>query len=151
MPTMPLAPKTGEARLEDVHLRDVMTPNPASLPLGTTVCEAGVFLADVGVAAVLVTDEGGRAIGVLSRSDVLKAVGAGADGVPVGEVMSPAVIAVRPDADALQAFTIMARCAIGRVFVADEDGTPVGVVSATDLLRALAARWTEQDAGTESF
>jgi CBS domain-containing protein len=61
--------------------------------------------------------------------------------------MSHAVIAVGPDADALQAFTIMARCAIGRVFVADEDGTPVGVVSATDLLRALAARWTEHDAG----
>jgi DNA polymerase-3 subunit epsilon/CBS domain-containing protein len=151
MPTMPLAPKTGEARLEDVLVRDVMTPHPASLPLGTTVREAGMFLADMGVAAVLVTDEGGRAIGVLSRSDVLKAVGAGADGAPVEEVMSPAVIAVQPDADALQAFTIMARCAIGRVFVADEDGTPVGVVSATDLLRALAARWTEHDAGAASF
>jgi predicted transcriptional regulator len=151
MPTMPLAPKTGEARLEDVLVRDVMTPHPAAIPHGTTVREAGVFLADVGVAAVLVTDEGGRAIGVLSRSDVLKAVGTGADGAPVGEVMSPAVIAVGPDADALQAFTIMARCAIGRVFVADEDGMPVGVVSATDLLRALAARWTEHDAGTASF
>lgn len=151
MPPMPLAPKTGEARLEDVLVRDVMTPNPASIPLGTTVREAGVFLADVGVAAVLVTDEGGRSVGVLSRSDVLKAVGAGADGAQVGEVMSPAVIAVQPDADALQAFTIMARCAIGRVFVADEDGTPVGVVSATDLLRALAAHWTEHDAGAASF
>ena len=87
----------------------------------------------------------------MSRSDVLRAVGAGADGAPVGEVMSPAVIAVQPDADALQAFTVMARCAIGRVFVADEDGTPVGVVSATDLLRALAARWTEHDTEAASF
>jgi CBS domain-containing protein len=136
MPTMPHAPRTGEARLEDVLVRDVMTPNPASLPLGTTVREAGVFLADVGVAAVLVTDEGGRAVGELSRTDVLRAVGAASDGAPVGEVMSPAVIAVQPDADALQAFTIMARCAIGRVFVRDEDETPVGVVSAADLLRA---------------
>jgi DNA polymerase-3 subunit epsilon/CBS domain-containing protein len=148
---MSLAPKTGEARLEDVLVRDVMTLPPASLPHGTTVREAGVFLADMGVAAVLVTDEGGRAVGVLSRSDVLKAVGAGAGGAPVGEVMSPAVIAVQSNADTLQAFTVMARCAIGRVFVADEDGTPVGVVSAADLLRALAARWTEQDAGAASF
>jgi predicted transcriptional regulator len=92
-------------------------------------------------------DAAGRAVGVLSRSDVLLAVDAGVDGAPVREVMSPAVIAVQPDAVALQAAVVMIRCMVRRVFVVDEDGTPVGVVSTTDLLRALKTLWGEPTAG----
>jgi CBS domain-containing protein len=65
--------------------------------------------------------------------------------------MSPAVIAVHPDAAALQAAVVMIRCMVRRVFVVDEDGTPVGVVSTTDLLRALKTIWGESTAGRQAF
>jgi CBS domain-containing protein len=57
--------------------------------------------------------------------------------------MSPGVIAVQANSDALQASEIMTRCMVRRVFVVDDDGVPVGVVSATDLFRGLMALWGE--------
>ena len=139
-------PMTSRAGLSDTCVRDLMTPDPASVRHGITVREAAAFLEDRGIGAVLVADDDGRAVGVLSRSDVLRAVLAGADEAPVRDVMSPAVIAVQPDADALQASVLMVRCEVKRVFVVDEDGVPVGVVSTTDLLRALTARWSSHTA-----
>jgi predicted transcriptional regulator len=151
MPPVPLNPSTRRARLEDVPVRDVMTPDPVSVRHGVTVREAAAFLADREIGSALVFADDGRAIGVITRSDVLNAVNAGVEERPVSQVMSPAVIAVHPDADALQAFTIMARCVIGRVFVLDDDGIPVGVVSAADLLRTLTTRWRECEAASTAF
>jgi predicted transcriptional regulator len=94
----------------------------------------------------VVVDHDGRAVGVVSRSDVLGAVNAEADGAVRG-VMSPTVIAVQPDPHALQASDVMVRCAVSRVFVTGEDGAPLGVVSATDLFRALKAFWVEPGSG----
>lgn len=143
MPTMPLTPPARRLRLEDLRVRDLMTANPLSVRHGLTVREAAAFLAEQGIGAAPVVNDAGRAVGVLSRSDVLLAVNAGVDGAPVREVMSPAVIAVHPDAHALQAHEIMLRCAVRRVFVTDDEGVPVGVVSVTDLFRGLMSLWSE--------
>ena len=143
MPTMPLAPNTRRSRLEDLRVRDLMTENPVSVRHGITVREAAAFLAEQGIGAAPVVNDAGRAVGVLSRSDVLLAVNAGVDGAPVREVMSPAVIAVHPDAHALQAYEVMLRCAVRRVFVTDDEGVPVGVVSITDLFQGLLSLWGE--------
>ncbi len=141
MPATPLAPNTRRTRLEDLRVRDLMTGNPVSIRHGITVREAAAFLAEQGIGAAPVVNDAGRAVGVLSRSDVLLAVNAGVEGAPVREVMSPAVIAVRPDAHALQAYEVLLRCAVRRVFVTDEEGVPVGVVSVTDLFRGLMGLW----------
>ena len=151
MPPIALAPTTTRAGLERVRVRDLMTPNPVSVRHGISVREAAAFLADRGIGAALVADDAGRAVGVLSRSDVLLAVEAGVDRAPVREVMSPAVIAIQPDAAALQAAVVMIRCMVRRVFVVDEDGTPVGVVSTTDLLRALKTVWGDSTTGRQAF
>jgi len=54
-----------------------MTPDPASVGHGITVREAAAFLEDRGIGAALVVNDDGRAVGALSRSDVLRAVLAG--------------------------------------------------------------------------
>lgn len=141
MPPKPLAPKACRTSLEDVRVSEVMTPNPVSVRHGITVREAAAFLAERGIGAAPVVNDAGRAVGVLSRSDVLLAVNAGLEGAPVREVMSPGVIAVQPDAHALQASEVMLRCTVRRVFVVDDDGVPVGVVSVTDLFRGLTTVW----------
>ena len=148
MPTTPLAPNARRSRLEDLRVRDLMTENPVSVRHGITVREAAAFLAEQGIGAAPVVNDAGRAIGVLSRSDVLLAVNAGVEGAPVREVMSPAVVAVHPDTHALQAYEVMLRCAVRRVFVADDEGVPVGVVSVTDLFRGLMSLWGEAPAAT---
>jgi len=117
-----------------------MTGDPACVHHGVTIREAAACLRLRKISAVLVVNDDGVAVGVLSRSDVIKAVLAEADATPVRDFMSPEVIAVQPDADARQAAELMVRCEVKRVFVVDEDGVPVGVVSTTDLLRALKVR-----------
>jgi CBS domain-containing protein len=50
---------------------DLMTPNPLSISADATVKEAVAFLADNGISAAPVVDASGRAVGVLSQSDVI--------------------------------------------------------------------------------
>ena len=140
---MPLAPMTRPTPLEGVRVCDLMTPNPISVRHGIAVRDAAAFLAEHGIGAAPVVNDAGRAVGVLSRSDVLLAATAGVEGAPVREVMSPGVIAVQPNADARQAFEVMTRCMVRRVFVTDDEGVPVGVVSADDLFRAVLGVWGE--------
>lgn len=60
MPPLPIAPRTGGTRLENLIVRDLMTPNPTSLPHGRTVREAGLFLTDREIGAACVTADDGR-------------------------------------------------------------------------------------------
>lgn len=137
----PLAPRPHRSRLDEVRASDLMTPNPLSVRHGITVRDAALFLDERCIGAAPVVNDGGRAIGVLTRSDVLLAVSAGVDTAPVREVMTPSVIAVPEDATVLDVTNAMVRHMVRRVFVTDAEGVPVGVVSATDLFRGLRTLW----------
>ncbi len=50
---------------------DLMTPSPVSLHYKATVAEATALLTDRGFGAAPVIDEAGRAVGVISRTDLL--------------------------------------------------------------------------------
>lgn len=141
MPPTPLAPTTRSTWLESLRAGDMMTPNPISVRHGVSVRDAALFLDKRGVGAAPVVNDAGRAVGVLSRSDVLLAVNAGVDTAPVREVMTPSVIAVSPDATALEVTEVMVQHMVRRVFVVDGAGVPVGVVSTTDLFRGLRTLW----------
>jgi tRNA nucleotidyltransferase (CCA-adding enzyme) len=140
-PMLPLAPTTRRTRLEDLRVWELMTPSPVSVRHGITVRDAAAFLVERGIGAAPVVNDAGRAVGVLSRSDVMQAVNAGVDAAPVREVMTPTVIAVRPDDTALDVSDAMVRQMVRRVFVVDGEGVPVGVVSTTDLFRGLTTLW----------
>ncbi len=143
MPLLPLLPLERSTRLEAIRASDLMTANPVSVRHGITVREAAAVLAERGISAAPVVNDAGRAVGVLSRSDILLAVAAGVDSAPVREVMTPSVIAVPPDATARDVSETMAQHMVRRVFVADTDRIPVGVVSTTDLFRGLLSVWGE--------
>ena len=61
------APTTSRAGLLDACVRDLMTPDPASVRHGITVREAAAFLEDRGIGAVLVVNDDGRAVGGAGR------------------------------------------------------------------------------------
>jgi predicted transcriptional regulator len=50
---------------------ELMTPNPLSIRQNATVKEAAAFLSDRGISAAPVIDDAGRAVGVLSRTDIV--------------------------------------------------------------------------------
>jgi CBS domain-containing protein len=50
---------------------DLMTPNPISIGQNATIEEAAAFLTDQRISAAPVIDDAGRAVGVLSRPDIV--------------------------------------------------------------------------------
>lgn len=146
---------------------DLMMPNPMSISADATVREAIAALTDHGYSAAPVIDDAGRPLGVLSRADVLvhdrekgaksgaayyeradlmigegERLGAGfhveaVDQTLVRDIMTPAVFSVGPDTAALKVVEQMLGLKVHRLFVVEEDGTLVGVITALDVLRHL--------------
>jgi CBS domain-containing protein len=128
-----------------------MTPNPVSIREGATVREAVELLTRRGISGAPVIDAAGRPVGVVSRADILVHDREAVDGVGrdagegetgadcVRDVMTPVVFCVPPDAPASRVVRDMLGLRVHRLFVVDDLGTLIGVISALDLLRRLAA------------
>jgi len=151
----PRRPGTGKT------VAEVMTPNPTSIRADAALEEAVAFLVDSGYSAAPVIDEAGRPVGVISRTDVVvydrerlalpkaapyyfesageiaTAVREEQAAVCVADLMTPAVFAVAPDVPVDGAAARMVALNVHRLFVVDESGVLIGVVSALDLLRHL--------------
>jgi CBS domain-containing protein len=120
---------------------DLMTPSPVSISRASSVREAAAFLTARGISAAPVIDDAGRPVGVVSRSDILVRHQAPAPNrTPVHSVMTPAVFCVRPDTPAAEVIDTMVGLGVRRVFVVDDAGVLIGVVSAFDVLRKLGRR-----------
>ncbi len=134
---------------------DLMTDSPVSLRRETTIPEALGAMLDRGVTAAPVIDAGGRAIGVVSVTDILihERAQAGAtvgtespvrfEAEPVGpatveDIMTPDIFTVRADHPADRVVADLLRLNVHRLFVEDGQGVIVGVVTATDILHRMA-------------
>ena len=58
----------------------------------------------------------------------------------VGSVMTTSVVSLRPDAEVREAARIMVMAGVHRILVVDDAGDLVGLVSASDIVRAVAER-----------
>ena len=96
-----------------------------------------------GISGMPVVDSWGRAIGLVSKTDLVEHEVTAEDGrLTVGEVMTPLVFALPPDAPIAQAAALMAYEGIHRVVIVDRSGHLVGIVSSLDV-----ARWLGHAAG----
>jgi CBS domain-containing protein len=124
---------------------DLMTQNPMSLREGSTFAEAIGCMTDRGIGGAPVIDEAGRPVGVLTDSDLVVHKREGRAGMkPVDEdrtlvrdVMTPAVFTVRTTARAGAVIEHMRSLNVHRIFVVDEAGILVGVITSLDILRRL--------------
>lgn len=83
--------------------------------------------------------EDGHVIGILTLSDIIRAIGSGDEEQNVSEVMSSKnIITVKQDLMIADAIEIMNKNSIGRVIVVDDDASPIGIVTRTDLLDKIA-------------
>jgi CBS domain-containing protein len=135
--------------LQEWTAAELMTPSPVSIWECATVREAVELLTRRDISGAPVIDEAGRPVGVVSRGDILvhdrEAVGyvaladdeenTGAD--RVRDIMTPAVFCVSLDAPASRVVREMTELKVHRLFVVDDCGTLVGVISVLDVLRRL--------------
>lgn len=158
--TLPAATKA-PLKLEARYAADIMNPDPKSIRAEATLAEILNFFTSRNLAAAPVVNHAGRPIGVVSRSDVLIHQAQG-DSPPRTEyfeipdlerskdpdatacarvtardLMTPAVFAVGPKTPINKVVADMVGLHVHRLFVVDDDGLLVGVISAMDIVKNL--------------
>jgi CBS domain-containing protein len=129
--------------LNELTASDLMTESPYSIRSTATTQEAIRFFTEKGISGAAVIGETGRAIGVLSCTDLLinqrerPAVNREKPTL-VSDIMTPAVFNVRPDTPARQVAEQMIALNVHRLFVLDRSDVVVGVITALDLVRCLS-------------
>lgn len=143
--------------------RDVMTPGVVTITPDTKVPDIASLLLERRISAVAVVEDGGKVLGVVSESDLMRRPELGTDkprsrwlqmlvstedrehdfvkthGMRARDVMTSPAVAVAPDASLPDIVALMGKRNIKRVLVLDRDRL-AGIVTRTDLLRALHAR-----------
>lgn len=97
------------------------------------------------VSALVVVDDGGMAVGVISRTDLVNATFVEPyveawQGLAARHLMSSLVISVRPDWPVGEAARLIHEKRVHRVVVTEIEGTrerPVGILSVTDLVKHM--------------
>ncbi|MEN2999034.1 MAG: CBS domain-containing protein [Acidilobaceae archaeon] len=124
---------------EELQVRDVMsTPVLYTYPF-YTVREAATIMVEKGVGSLVVVDDMGRLIGILTRTDILRHVvskGLSPERVTVGEVMTRNPIYVLADTPLSEAARLMGAKGIGHLPVLDSKTyKPIGMLSKRDILK----------------
>ena len=114
--------------------RDIMTREIVTINGDMLVEDAARLLAFHNISGMPVEDPDGKICGIVSEADVI-----GHSGVTVSDVMTPDVISVGETATVEQIATLMAQHRIKRVPVMN-NGSILGMVSRSDIVRAIAAR-----------
>jgi CBS domain-containing protein len=123
----------------DAPVAEVMARDPITVDEKLTLRSLAAVLAEADVGAVLVAKPDGT-VGVVSERDVVRALADDADPDLIwsADVMTEDVVQTRPEDPILVASARMLDHRIRHLVVTDDEGRVVGVVTARDLLRALA-------------
>jgi len=133
------------------EVKDIMTIRVIWVKKDATFREMAVALREHRVSAFPVVDEDGMVVGLVSEADLLTKEAldgesgvfssllhhrdqAKARGVTAGDLMTAAVVAVRPDDTVEHAAKLMYDRRVKRLPVTDADGHLVGIISRADVL-----------------
>lgn len=115
-------------------VREVMTPDPLTLPADASVAEAARLMRDHDIGDVLVLTDG-RVSGIVTDRDVaVRAVAEAADpeSTTLADICSGGLVTVAPTDELHEAADLMREYSVRRVPVL-EDERPVGILSIGDL------------------
>jgi Zn-dependent protease/predicted transcriptional regulator len=124
-----------EHMLRGISVRDLMNRAVVSIPPSATVAELMSTMVRERHLGFPVVDDG-QLLGMVDLSSV--------EGVdpqtPVQQIMRTNLRTIRPDEQALDAFTRMSQSGFARMIVVDESGRMIGIITKTDLMRAIQIR-----------
>jgi CBS domain-containing protein len=135
-----------------ITVNDLMTPDPILVRSDAPLAKAANLLDQHRIHGLPVVDESGALVGVVSQTDMLRArttehLWTAWRGLQVRHLMSTPALTISAEASLTDAATRMEMYEIHRLVVVAEDGTsPIGIVSISDLVRAMAAEVTDGQA-----
>jgi predicted transcriptional regulator len=130
-----------------MRVADLMQRHVQTVRGDASVAEVVVSLADSHISGMPVVDGAGKVIGVLSTSDVLAAEAEADDAssrqvlfenTAVQDIMTTKPFTIEPGADIREAARQMLYGDVHRLFVAEGDGSIAGIITTTDIVRAVA-------------
>jgi len=129
-----------------MKVAEIMETDVRTVAIDTPVSEVLMSLADGQVTGLPVVDTGNRVIGVVSSTDVIAAQAETRDAgerqilleeTPVRDIMTPKPLLIESTAELEEAARHMLYADVHRLFV-EENGALVGVITQTDIVRAVA-------------
>ncbi|MEL7669628.1 CBS domain-containing protein [Methanobacterium sp.] len=116
---------------------EVASHNLITLKPSMNVKDAATVLSENKIeGAPIIEDE--EVVGILTLSDISKAIAEGKENLKITELMSKNIITVEKDLMIADAIEVMNKNKIGRLIVVDNDNLPLGIVTRTDLLDKIA-------------
>jgi CBS domain-containing protein len=124
-------------------VKDLMTPDPTTVPPETSVSEAAEQMAreDVGPLPVVEND---RLVGIVTDRDlVVRVLAEGRDpsSTTVREVASEELVTASVDDDLVTTLELLAKHQVRRVPVVDDGDRLVGIVAQADVAREVSSPW----------
>jgi CBS domain-containing protein len=122
----------------DQRVGDVMTESVRTIPPETTACDVATLFAEHDIGSAVVVGETGEYSGIVTESDIMRQVAAGADieSVSVASFLSAPLVTVPRSKDIHSAASLMKEHSIRRLPVTD-GGDLVGILTTTDLTHYL--------------
>lgn len=126
--------------------REVMTANPRTITPDATLDEAIHALAYHRIKRLPVVSDGGRLVGIVSRTDLLRALASErpaaeggaplvASGQRVADLADPSVGVIAPDAPMSEVLAAILSSPFRRVVVIDQDRHVLGIITDREILR----------------
>ena len=130
------------ARDSELVVADLMTLEPVVVQVTAGIEQAEALMHDRAVSGLPVVDELGDLVGVISRTDVVEdgsipmamLLRRRPSGLRVGELMTSPALTVPLTGTIREAARSMVDLRVHRLVATDDDGRPVGVLSALDLV-----------------
>jgi CBS domain-containing protein len=129
-----------EIPMPDKTIADVMHKGIIACGPETTMTEVVRIISDADVHAVVVTDQDSQPLGIISHTDIIRLYGEDLSQHLAQEVMSTPPLTIRSDAPPRAAADLMLQRGVHRLLVIETEDNmqrPVGIVSATDLVRDM--------------
>jgi len=120
---------------------EVMTANPISIAETASLAEAAKILDSQKITGLPVLDASGALVGVLSQTDLVRAranqeLVQNWPGLPVGQIMTKPALTISVTSSLEEAARVMDGRRVHRLVVTDGAATPIGIISASDLVRS---------------
>lgn len=115
----------------DIASRDVV-----SLKTESTLLEASKLFASNNIKGAPVMGDG-KAIGVFTVTDLVKAIANENNDAVIGDLMTTNIVIVNEDMKIANAIEIMLKKDISRLLIADKDNNLLGIVTRTDLINSI--------------
>lgn len=128
---------TGIRSIPKKKVAEVASMDLITLSQDISIQEAAQILTKEGIDGAPVI-EGREVVGILTLSDIAKAIGKNKEKHMVKDIMSHRIITVESDMMIADAVEVMNQNQIGRLIVLDEHGHPGGIITRTDLLNKIA-------------